>query len=80
VAKRSGSLRDLLMPFLAEIPRRAKDREWVVARAMDHGVEREQRLEQMFTGDELARDGTAREREVRERQIRAQLDAPKLSR
>jgi tryptophan 2,3-dioxygenase len=74
-AKRKGSLRDLLMPFLAEIPLRAKDREWVLARALEHGMKREQKLEQAFTGDELARDGIARERAEREKQLRAQLDS-----
>jgi tryptophan 2,3-dioxygenase len=74
-AKKSGSLRDLLMPFLAEIPLRAKDREWVLSRALEHGIKREQKLEQAFTGEELARDGMARERADRERQLRAQLDS-----
>jgi tryptophan 2,3-dioxygenase len=72
---KSGSLRELLLPYLAEIPLRAKDREWVIARALDHGIKREQRLSEMFTGDELARDGYQREREAREKQLRAQLDS-----
>jgi tryptophan 2,3-dioxygenase len=38
-------------------------------------MKREQKLEQSFTGDELARDGMARERAERERQLRAQLDS-----
>lgn len=75
-AEKIGSLRDMLMPFLAEVPLRAKEREWVVARAFEHGIKREQRLEQLFSGDELARDGFAREREERERQLRAQIDSP----
>ena len=61
-ASKSGSLRELLTPYLAEIPLRAKDREWVVSRALDHGMKREQRLSEMFTGDELSRDGYVRER------------------
>jgi tryptophan 2,3-dioxygenase len=64
------------MPFLAEVPLRAKDREWVLARALDHGRKREERLQQAFTGDELARDGMARERAERERQLEAQVASP----
>ena len=75
-ASKAGSLRELLMPFLAEIPLRAKDREWVVSRATDHGMKREQRLSEMFTGDELARDGYMREKEQREKQLGAQIDSP----
>jgi tryptophan 2,3-dioxygenase len=74
--RKTGSLRDLLMPFLAEIPLRAKDREWVVQRALEHGMKREERLAQMFTGDELARDGLVRERDERERQLKAQVAQP----
>ena len=60
--QKTGSLRELLLPYLAEIPLRSADRDWVVARALEHGMEREKRLEKMFSGDELARDGFARER------------------
>jgi tryptophan 2,3-dioxygenase len=75
-ASRSGSLRDMLGPYLAEVPLRAKDREWVVARAVEHGKKREQRLSEMFSGDELARDGYLREREAREKQLDAQVASP----
>jgi tryptophan 2,3-dioxygenase len=75
-ARASGSLRDLLMPFLAEVPLRAKDREWVVDRAREHGMKREERLAAMFTGDELARDGYLRDKEQREQQLAAQLASP----
>jgi tryptophan 2,3-dioxygenase len=69
----AGSLRDLLLPFLAEIPLRSADRDWVVSRALDHGMERERRLEQMFTGDELQRDNITRERQEREKKLKEQL-------
>ena len=72
----AGSLRDLLLPFLAEIPLRSADREWVVSRAMEYGMHREARIEQMFTGDELAREGIVRERAVREANLKAQLARP----
>jgi tryptophan 2,3-dioxygenase len=71
--QKSGSLRELLLPYLAEIPLRSADRDWVVARALEHGMEREKRLEKMFTGDELERDGYTRERDVREVTLRHQL-------
>jgi tryptophan 2,3-dioxygenase len=71
--QKSGSLRELLLPYLAEIPLRSADRDWVVARAHEHGMERERRLEQMFSGDELARDGLIREREAREKRLKEQL-------
>jgi tryptophan 2,3-dioxygenase len=74
--RRKGSLRELLMPYLAEIPLRAKDRDWVLSRAREHGRKREERLEQMFTGDELARDGLVRERVEREQQLEAQIASP----
>jgi tryptophan 2,3-dioxygenase len=75
IAKR-GSLRDLLLPFLAEVPLKSADRDWVTKRALEHGMERERRLEQMFTGDELARDGFLRERSHREAALHAQLAQP----
>jgi tryptophan 2,3-dioxygenase len=71
-----GSLRELLMPYLAEIPLRAKDREWVIAKATDYGAKREAKLSELFTGDELAREGIVREREEREKRLKAQLDTP----
>ena len=74
--RRKGSLRELLMPYLAEVPLRAKDRDWVLSRAREHGRKREERLEQMFTGDELARDGLVRERAEREQQLEAQIASP----
>jgi tryptophan 2,3-dioxygenase len=70
---KTGSLRELLLPFLAEIPLRSADREWVTTRALEHGMSREARLEQMFTGDELQREGIVRERLDREQKLKAQL-------
>jgi tryptophan 2,3-dioxygenase len=75
-AAKAGSLRDMLSPYLAEIPLRAKDREWVVSRALEHGMKRELRLSELFTGDELARDGYMREREAREKQLADQVASP----
>ena len=72
IAKR-GSLRDLLLPFLAEVPLKSADRDWVTARAIEHGLEREKRLEQMFSGDELQREGIMRERQEREKRLKAEL-------
>ena len=72
----TGSLRELLLPFLAEIPLRSADRDWVTTRAREHGMAREARLEQMFTGDELQREGIVREREEREKILKAQLAEP----
>jgi tryptophan 2,3-dioxygenase len=72
IAKR-GSLRDLLLPYLAEVPLRSADRDWVTARAIEHGLEREKRLEQMFTGSELEREGIVKDREKREAAMRAQV-------
>jgi tryptophan 2,3-dioxygenase len=48
----------------------------VTTHALRHGLEREKRMEQMFTGDELAREGIVKERERREAQLRAQLAQP----
>jgi tryptophan 2,3-dioxygenase len=73
---RMGSLRDMLTPYLAEVPLRAKDREWVIERALDHGRKREARLSEMFTGDELARAGYERERATREKQLDEQVASP----
>jgi tryptophan 2,3-dioxygenase len=72
--QKTGSLRDLLLPFLAEIPLRSADREWVVSRAREHGMQREARLEQMFTGDELQRDNIVRERNAREAALNPLLE------
>jgi tryptophan 2,3-dioxygenase len=73
---KTGSLRELLLPFLAEIPLRNADREWVVKRALEHGMQREARLSQMFTGDELERDAIVRERVDRETKLKLQVAEP----
>jgi tryptophan 2,3-dioxygenase len=73
---KKGSLRDLLLPFLAEVPLRSADRDWVTSHALSHGLERERRMEQMFTGDELGREGIVKERQKREASLRAQLARP----
>jgi tryptophan 2,3-dioxygenase len=39
-------------------------------------MKREQKLSEMFSGDELARDGYMREKETREKQMKAQVDSP----
>src|SRR5262249_14102755 len=75
-ARRAGSLRDLLTPYLAQIPLDAGDREWVVAQALAHGMKRERALSQAFSGDELAREGYQRDRTDREAALKAQLDVP----
>jgi tryptophan 2,3-dioxygenase len=69
----TGSLRELLLPYLAEVPLRSADRDWVAARALEHGMEREKRLGKMFSGDELQRDGIIRERETRESKLKEQV-------
>ena len=70
---RQGSLRELLLPFLAEVPLKSSDRDWVTARALGHGLEREKRLEQMFSGSELEREGIVKDRQTREAAMRAQV-------
>ena len=74
--KNKGSLRALLMPWLAEIPLKHKDRDWVVSRAREHGLKREQKMSEMFTGDELAREGIERERTSREKHLADALAQP----
>jgi tryptophan 2,3-dioxygenase len=70
---KQGSLRELLLPFLAEVPLKSADRDWVTSRALEHGLERERRLEQLFTGGELEREGIVKERDRREVTLRAQV-------
>jgi tryptophan 2,3-dioxygenase len=74
--RKKGSLRELLMPYLAEVPLRHADRDFVLSRAREHGYKREEKMAQMFTGDELAREGIVRERKEREAQLEAVLAQP----